>query len=110
MGHGCKEEEVACNQEMYMSSRSAVLLEGEKSDSFNVEQGVAQGCSLSPILFSVCINDLLKEVQQSELGIQLSSGKAFGGMLFADDFVGVSDSKESLQKLIDVVYSYCSKW
>ena len=25
-------------------------------------------------------------------------------------FVGVSDSKEQLQKLIDVVYSYCSKW
>ena len=42
--------------------------------------------------------------------MQLSSGKTFGGMLFADDFVGVSDSKESLQKLIDVVYSYCSKW
>ena len=31
-------------------------------------------------------------------------------MLFADDFVGVSDSNESLQKLIAVVYSYCSKW
>ena len=31
-------------------------------------------------------------------------------MLFADDFVGVGDSKESLQKLIDVVHSYCSKW
>ena len=29
-------------------------------------------------------------------GIQLSSGKTVGGMLFADDFVGVSDSKESL--------------
>ena len=25
-------------------------------------------------------------------------------------FVGISDSKESLQKVIDVVYSYCSKW
>ena len=97
-------------KKMYMSSRSAVLLEGEKSDSFNVQQGVAQGCSLFPILFSVFINDLLKEVEQAELGIQLSSGKTFGGMLFADDFVGVSDSKESLQKLIDVVYSYCSKW
>ena len=34
------------------------------------------------------------------LGIQLSSGKTVGGMLFADDFVGVSDSKESLQELI----------
>ena len=70
---------------------------------------MAQGCSLSPILFSVFINDLLKEVKPVELGIQLSSGKIVGGMLFADDFVGVSDSKESLQKLIDVVYSYCSK-
>ena len=88
-------------KKMYMSSRSVVLLEGEKSDSFNVEQGVAQGCRLSPILFSVFNNDLLKEVEQAELGIQLSSDKTVRGM-FADDFVGVSDSKASLQKLIDV--------
>ena len=92
---------------MYEASRSAVLLDGEKSASFSVEQGVAQGCSLSPILFSVFINDLLKEVEKAELGIQFGEG---GGMLFADDFVGLSDSKEQLQKLIDVVYSYCSKW
>ena len=32
-------------------SRSAVLLEGEKSTTFTLEQGVAQGCSLPPILF-----------------------------------------------------------
>ena len=38
---------------MYNSSRSAVVLEGEKSSTFKVKQGVAQGCSLSPILFSV---------------------------------------------------------
>ena len=33
------------------------------------------------------INDLLKEVEPVELGIQLSSGKKVGGMLFAGDFV-----------------------
>ena len=97
-------------KKMYESSKSGVLLEGEKSDTFTIEQGVAQGCSLSPILFSVFVNDLLKEVEQTGLGIQLSSGKTVGGMLFADDFVGISDSKERLQKLLDVVYSYCSKW
>ena len=48
------------------------------------------------------LNHLLKEVEQAELGVQLSSGKKIGGMLFADDLVGISDSKESLQKLIDV--------
>ena len=110
MGHGYKGEVWRVIKKMYESSKSAVLLEGEKSDTFKIEQGMAQGCSLSPILFSVFVNDLLKEVERTGLGIQLSSGKTVGGMLFADDFVGISDSKESLQKLIDVVYSYCSKW
>ena len=45
---------------------------------------------------------LLKEIKQTGLGIQLSSGKTVGRMLFAGDFVGISDSKESL---IDVVYT-----
>ena len=81
---------------MYDISRSAVLLEREKSASFSVGQGVAQGCSLST-LFSIFINDLLKEVEKANLGIQLSSGTKVRGLLFADDFVGVCNSAESLQ-------------
>ena len=76
---------------MYESSKSAVLLDGERSEAFDVEQGVAQGCSLSPILFSVFINGLLREVEEAEIGIDLSSGGRLGGLLFADDFVGVSE-------------------
>ena len=94
-------------KKMYEASKTT---EGEKSAMFSVEQGVAQGCSLSPTLFSVFINDLLKDIEQAELGIQLSSGKKVGGTLFADDFVRVSNSRESLQKLIDVVHGYCYKW
>ena len=90
-------------KKMYEVSRSAVLLEREKSTTFTLEQGVAQWCSLSPILFSVFIDDLLREVEKADLGIQLGGGKKVGGMLFADDFVGVSRSKEGLQKLISVV-------
>ena len=33
-------------KKMYEASRNTVLLEGEKSAMFSVEQGVAQGCSL----------------------------------------------------------------
>ena len=81
-------------KEVYRVSRSALLLDGECSKAFDVQQGVAQGCSLSPILFSVFINGLLKEVEQAGLGVELSDGSTIGGMLFADDFVGVSNSEE----------------
>ena len=45
-------------KKMYESSNSAVLLEGKKSDTFKIEQGVAQGCSLPPYYFqySLMIN------------------------------------------------------
>ena len=83
-----------------------MLLGGEKSTTFSLEKGVAQGC---PLLFSVFIDDLLREVEKADLGIQLGGGKKVGGMLFADDFVGVRGS-EGLQKLISVVHGYCNKW
>ena len=50
---------------------------------------MAQGCSLSPVLFSAFINDLLKEVEEAGAGMQLSNDKSLAGMLFANYFVGV---------------------
>ena len=87
---------------MYDIYRSSVLLEGEKSASFSVEQGVVQGSSLS---FAI-LHDLLKKVERAIIGIQLSNGKKVGGLLFADDFVGVCNSAESLQSLIDTVFPW----
>ena len=52
----------------------------------------------------------MKEVEKANLGIQLSSGKKLGGLLFADDFVGVCNSAERLQSLIDTAHGYCSRW
>ena len=52
-------------KKMYESSKSVVVLEGEKSDTLTIEEGVAHCCSLSPILFSVFVNDLLKEIEQN---------------------------------------------
>ena len=73
-------------------------------------KGLSQGCSLSPILFSVFINGLLVAVEQAGLGTELSDGGKVGWLLFADDYVGVSESGEQLQRVIDVVHSYCRKW
>ena len=68
-------------KEMYRVSRSAILLDGERSEAFDVQQGVAQGCSLSTIL--VFINGLFKEVEQAGLGAELSDGSTIVGLVLA---------------------------
>ena len=77
---------------------------------FCLDQGIEQGCSLFPMLFSMFIDILLRKVEKVDPGIQLGGGKRVGGMLFADELVGVSGSKEGLRKLISVVLGYCNKW
>ena len=52
----------------------------------------------------------MKEVEEAGLGVQLCSNKSLTGMLFADDFLWVSDSREKLQKPFDLVNSYCIRW
>ena len=61
-------------------------------------------------MFSVFISDLLEEIDRAQIGIQLKSGNKVGGLLFADDFVGITESSENLQQLIDIIYGFCSKW
>ena len=37
-------------------------------------------------------------------------GGGVGALFFVDDFVGVSESEEQLQRLIDDAHSNCWKW
>ena len=62
-----------------------------------------------------CNEELLCTVEKVVYLFSLSKSKATGiyflySLITCHDFVGVSDSKENLQKLIDVISSYCSKW
>ena len=59
-------------------------------------QGVAQGCSMSPILLSNFINQLLDEVEKAVIGINIKKDVQVGGLMFADDFVGLTTNAEDL--------------
>ena len=89
-----------------MITQSAVLLKREISD---IGQGVAQICSMSPILFN-SINQLLDEVEKAMIGINIKKDVQVGGLMFADDFVGLTPNAEDLQTLINVVQGFCNKW
>ena len=54
------------------------------SNEFPIHYGVKQGCSLSPILFNLFINDILNNCDK--YGVSIGNKKCCGD-LFVDDIV-----------------------
>ena len=55
----------------------------------DILQRVAQGCTLSPILFSIYVDDLIIAVEAARQGVTAGEDTLSGSM-FADDLVGIS--------------------
>ena len=52
---------------MYVNSIACVKLKGGESQCFRIESGVRQGCIMSPWLFNVYMDTMMKEVKR-EMG------------------------------------------
>ena len=90
---------------LYSGLQCAVVWNGIVGHRFDVKCGVRQGGVLSPYLFSVYVDDLIKELRQSGHGIYV--GTVFVGcILYADDIVLLSGSCYGLQKMTDLCINY----
>ena len=94
----------------YMSKLYAsVLWNGLLGNIFPILRGVRQSGVLSPLLFSVYVDDLIRELRLSGYGAYV--GNLFVGTIFyADDICLMSGSCFGLQKLLDICSDYGLKW
>lgn len=76
---------------------------------FDTECGVRQGDTLSPTLFGIFINDIVKEVNALNVGIDLDN-EQISILLYADDIALISDTSEGLQQMLTVVDAWSKKW
>ena len=94
---------------LYKDVESAVRINGTMTEWFPVSDGLKEGCLLSPSLFAVYINDLAKEIERLQCGINVGDDQ-ISILMFADDIALVSDSEEKMQQMLDCLYEWCYKW
>ena len=95
---------------MYSVVKSRVKYDNKLGTEFFCSLGVRQGECLSPMLFSLFLNDL-EEVFATEGygGLDVGTFKLFM-LLYADDIVIFSKNAEELQVGLDVLVNYCNRW
>ena len=92
---------------VWRNGMKVVKLDGRLCDCFPVSRGVRQGLVLSPTLFLLVMNPLLRDLQTSGVGLSINSFyMRGGGFLRANDIWTLASSETSLMKQFD---NGCSK-
>ena len=95
---------------MYTTVKSRVKLDGRLGNEFYCSLGVRQGECLSPLLFSLFLNDIEEQFIHSGIeGLDVDMVKVFL-LLYADDIVIFSNTAEELQSGLDILSVYCKRW
>ena len=90
--------------DMYTRQSVKAPWNGSNSCPINVSNGVRQGGVLSPILFNVYMDGLLKRIQKQDIGCHF--GTVFmGALCYADDLISLSPTRRGLQKISTSVKS-----
>ena len=102
-------------QSFYNESRACVRSESGYSEWFDVKVGLRQGCVMSPWLFNVYMDGVVREVNMrvQGRGLEMIDGMGRGWrmnqLLYADDTVLIDDSKENLQHLLSEFGRVCER-
>ena len=93
---------------IYRHQKCYVKWNNKKSAMFEISNGVRQGAILSPCLFCLYLDPLLKNLRNSGLGCQIGN-LYFGALGYADDVILLSPSRESLQLMLNICQKFADK-
>ena len=93
----------------YDGLQCRVKWDGHFGTWFTVCAGVRQGGVLSPDLYNIYVDGLIKILQSSGIGCYVSETFA-AALFYADDMCILAPSLKGLQRLLDLCSTYCADW
>ena len=93
----------------YTKFECAVLLNNKETDWFTVNPGVRQGCIISPILFLIAIDWVMKKTIESKRGITWSIFTTLEDLDFADDIALLSSRNSDMQEKTERLSHFASQ-
>ena len=97
---GVPEHIVYLISELYANNRSYVKIDTDCSNAFKSKRGVRQGCILSPVLFNIYGEDIIRKTMETwERGFAVG-GKRIANLPYADDTVLLATSGTEMKELL----------
>ena len=94
---------------MYSKVSLTVQIGDKVTPFFTSSVGVRQRDNLSPSLFNIFVNDL-PQIFDCKCSPPKFGDMTISCLLFADDLLIFSDSKEGFQHALNKLHDYCAKW
>ena len=86
---------------LYTGQEATVRTGHGTTDWFQIGKGVHQGCILSPCLFNLCAEYIMRNagLKEAQAGIKIS-GRNINNLRYADDTTLMAESEEELKSLL----------
>jgi hypothetical protein len=98
---GLTEKAIEVIEHLYKDNTTSVRCGNEYTPDIPIRAGVKQGCPLSPIIFNLALEPMLRAVVQQEKSYTLH-GATINVLAYADDLALTSETPEGLQTMLDV--------
>ena len=93
----------------YINMQTRCFWRDAYSDYFNVVSGTKQGGVLSPRLFSMYMDDLVRRLKKSGIGCHIIN-VFIACLLYADDMCLLAPSRGAMQQLLSICEEYCGEF
>ena len=98
---GIPEHLICLLRNLYAGQEARVRTEHGTTDWFQIGKGVCQGCILSPCLFNLCAEYIMRNAGQDEAkaGVKIAR-RNINNLRYADDTTLMAESEEELKSLL----------